>query len=73
MSVVQCQNPMKLGALQTYSEKYLRQLPKRAVLPGLPISHTAYRYSFVPPTGAKWPVHDRSEEVQSIGTMDLLR
>ena len=64
---------MKLGAWQIHGEKYLHQLPKRAVLPGLPISHTASRYSFVPPTGAKWPVHDRLEEVQPIGTMDLLR
>ena len=44
---------MKLGAWQIHGEKYLHQLPKRVVLPGLPISHTAYRYSFVPPTGAK--------------------
>ena len=44
---------MKLGAWQIHGEKYLHQLPKRAVLPGLPISHTASRYSFVPPTGAK--------------------
>ena len=34
-------------------ERYLHQLPKKVVLPGLPISHTAYRYSFVPPTGAR--------------------
>ena len=44
---------MKLGAWQIHGERYLHQLPKRVVLPGLPISHTAYRYSFVPPTGAK--------------------
>ena len=44
---------MKLGAWQIHGERYLPQLPKRVVLPGLPISHTAYRYSFVPPTGAR--------------------
>ena len=64
---------MKPGALQIRSRRKRRQLPKRAVLLGWPISHTAYRYSFAPPTEAKWPVHDRLEEVQPIGTMDLLR
>ena len=44
---------MKLGARQIHGERYLPQLPKREVLPRMPISHTAYRYSFVPPTGAR--------------------
>ena len=63
---------IKLDALQIHGERYLHQLPKRAVLPELPILHTASRCSFVPPTEAQWSVHDKWEEARPIGTMDLL-
>lgn len=38
---------------------------------GVPISHIAYRCSFVPPIEAKQPEHDRQEEARPIETMDL--
>ena len=62
---------MKLGASQIYGEKNQRQFPKRSMPLGLPISHTAYRCSFVPPIEAKQPEHGRQEEARPIGTMDL--
>ena len=62
---------IKLDALQMRGGRELHQFLKRSMALGVPISHIAYRCSFVPPIEAKQPEHDRQEEARPIGTMDL--
>ena len=62
---------IKLDALQMRGGRELRQFLKKSMPLGLPISHIAYRCSFVPPIEAKQLEHDRQEEARPIEIMDL--